>query len=450
MIQIYKLLILTLIAFNFTFAQSDITSPLQGRLLLSFNGAVTIPKTDYTNTVPAPMGIGAADYYFDINSRSSLGIRFYGGLGRLEGTDDNRIPDKYSDDIFFFGGGLTYSFAIDNQFIPYLFLGVSNLWYNPKDNDNNVIITSKPPSENLSTAAYNYEAGLKIFISESSTLNIGGGVFTFNADNLDGVNAGNHNDILFYGSVGISVAFFGVTDSDGDGVRDSQDACPDTPKGVDVDMFGCPLDSDKDGVPDYLDNCNDTPAGVLVDKSGCPLDSDNDGVPDYLDNCPDTPAGIPVNSLGCVKDSDNDNVPDYEDKCPDTPQGVKVDSTGCPEDLNKNGIPDYLEKEENTQAPEIEQSQVEQPEVDGSVYDIKNEHLVKNMIFTDGKLYTAQISSWKTKWKAESIADEFRKKGYNAFVAEFFVEKLDQVWFQVRVGYFDTFREAQKVAEELR
>ncbi len=35
-------------------------------------------------------------------------------------------------------------------------------------------------------------------------------------------------------------------------------------------MNGCPLDSDGDGVYDYLDKCPNTPAGVSVDTNGCP------------------------------------------------------------------------------------------------------------------------------------------------------------------------------------
>ena len=60
-------------------------------------------------------------------------------------------------------------------------------------------------------------------------------------------------------------------DSDGDGVNDDKDRCPNTPAGVKVDMNGCPVDSDGDGVPDYKDKCANTPAGVKVDMSGCPV-----------------------------------------------------------------------------------------------------------------------------------------------------------------------------------
>jgi len=93
-----------------------------------------------------------------------------------------------------------------------------------------------------------------------------------------------------------------VMDSDGDGVPDDRDQCPNTPAGVAVDAVGCPLDTDGDGVPDYMDQCPGTPAGVEVNAQGCPLDSDGDGVPDYQDQCPNTPAGAEVNSLGCQED----------------------------------------------------------------------------------------------------------------------------------------------------
>ena len=36
-----------------------------------------------------------------------------------------------------------------------------------------------------------------------------------------------------------------------------------------MEAVGCPLDSDGDGVPDYLDKCPDTPKGLVVDETGC-------------------------------------------------------------------------------------------------------------------------------------------------------------------------------------
>jgi len=122
-----------------------------------------------------------------------------------------------------------------------------------------------------------------------------------------------------------------LRDSDGDGVPDDIDQCPNTPKGVVVDAHGCPIDSDGDGVPDGLDDCPNTPPAARgkVDIHGCPIDSDFDGVPDYLDKCPYSPAGARVDSVGCPIDSDGDGVPDGLDDCPNTLPGTPVDRYGC-------------------------------------------------------------------------------------------------------------------------
>lgn len=61
----------------------------------------------------------------------------------------------------------------------------------------------------------------------------------------------------------------GPRDTDGDGVYDDADQCPNTPLGVSVDSLGCPLDSDGDGVYDHQDQCPNTPAGARVDEKGC-------------------------------------------------------------------------------------------------------------------------------------------------------------------------------------
>ena len=59
-------------------------------------------------------------------------------------------------------------------------------------------------------------------------------------------------------------------------------------------------------------------------------DSDGDGVPDSMDKCPNTPPRVVVDSKGCFPDEDGDNVSDSRDKCPHTRKGVPVDASGCP------------------------------------------------------------------------------------------------------------------------
>ncbi len=90
-----------------------------------------------------------------------------------------------------------------------------------------------------------------------------------------------------------------------------------------------PVDTDGDGVVDANDRCPNTPAGWEVGTDGCPLDSDKDKVPNSIDACPNTPLGQPVGANGCPMDDDKDGVPNNVDKCPNTKQNVVVDEKGC-------------------------------------------------------------------------------------------------------------------------
>jgi outer membrane protein OmpA-like peptidoglycan-associated protein len=112
---------------------------------------------------------------------------------------------------------------------------------------------------------------------------------------------------------------FGGKDTDGDGIYDKDDACPDVP-GL-KEFQGCP-DTDGDGIPDKDDACPDV-AGPK-EFQGCP-DTDGDGIPDKDDACPEV-AG-PKQFNGCP-DTDGDGVPDNVDKCP-TVKGPK-ENGGCP------------------------------------------------------------------------------------------------------------------------
>ena len=156
----------------------------------------------------------------------------------------------------------------------------------------------------------------------------------------------------FGAAAGLSIFAFGgpPRDTDGDGVHDGTDRCPDTPVGAVVDEFGCPLDTDTDGVFDGLDRCPNTPAGAVVDEFGCPLDNDADGIADGVDVCPNTPAGAIVDEFGCPLDTDTDGVFDGLDQCPNTPPGAIVDVNGCPLDTDADGVPDGLDQCPNTGA----------------------------------------------------------------------------------------------------
>ena len=115
-------------------------------------------------------------------------------------------------------------------------------------------------------------------------------------------------------------------DSDGDGIYDDVDKCPNQP-GV-AKYNGCPIpDSDGDGINDEEDKCPNQ-AGVAK-YNGCPIpDSDGDGINDEEDKCPNQRGVARYN--GCpIPDRDNDGVNDEEDKCPDVAGAVS--NSGCPE-----------------------------------------------------------------------------------------------------------------------
>jgi len=153
----------------------------------------------------------------------------------------------------------------------------------------------------------------------------------------------NNSDQQYW--AGLTLGFGGPPkDTDGDGVPDKKDKCPDTPKGATVNATGCPTDADGDGVFDGIDACIGTPKGAKVDAKGCPVDSDADGVYDGVDQCEGTPKGATVDANGCPSDGDGDGVFDGLDQCPGTPKGATVNATGCPADSDGDGVPDGLDR----------------------------------------------------------------------------------------------------------
>ena len=141
-------------------------------------------------------------------------------------------------------------------------------------------------------------------------------------------------------SLGLVIKF-GGKDTDGDGIYDKNDACPEV-AGL-AEFNGCP-DADGDGIKDSDDACPNV-AG-LASMNGCP-DSDGDGVADKDDMCPND-KGTKANK-GCP-DTDGDGVLDKDDKCPTT--AGPAANNGCPwPDTDGDGVLDKDDKCVNEVGP---------------------------------------------------------------------------------------------------
>lgn len=134
-------------------------------------------------------------------------------------------------------------------------------------------------------------------------------------------------------------------DSDGDGVSNSADECPDDPEKVVSGICGCGIsdadDRDEDETPDCVDRCPDDPdKSISGGVCGCgvpDVDSDGDAVFDCYDACPDDGNKVEEGLCGCGAaddDADLDGVVDCDDACLGTPVGLDVDASGCTEEEN--------------------------------------------------------------------------------------------------------------------
>ena len=331
-------------------------------------------QTDNWSILPSASVLNVSRY---IGSNLSFGIT--GSVNKMTrmvmSAEDNLINGEFNGQRVIDGTDLMY-YGIDGHFKYSLGEVIGSKWFDPAI----------------------HAGGGYTFLGKASSAHVGGGLgitFWF-SENIgfniastykhqfedDGVVRGNDISVPTHLQHTAGVTFrFGGKDTDGDGILDKYDECPEE-SGL-KQFNGCP-DTDGDGVPNREDACPD----VFGDPefNGCP-DTDGDGVPDHEDACLEVFGDPKFN--GCP-DSDGDGIPDHEDDCPD--EAGPASNNGCPvpppADRDGDGVPD-----DKDECPEIAG-----PASNNGCPEVKEEHIKelnqygKTILFNTGKSSFQDVS----------------------------------------------------------
>ena len=321
-----------------------------GTMVVSLDGGFTLSKSDYKYTKLGGRLTMGVEYYLPTSSLHILGFRAFGGGQQVYSKEAGKIvdvpdmgsillPDLIKTEMYIAGIGVIYSVSIRDRLFPYISGGLSNIWFSPKTENGDRAPFNTLGNYKRNALVYDFDMGIKYQIINNLSVKLEGGLHFPNTDNIDDITTGKNKDFYATGIIGISYSFFGKKDTDGDGILDDVDKCPDQPEDFDgfQDDDGCPdLDNDGDGIPDIMDKCPDTPEDFdgFQDDDGCPdIDNDMDGIPDSLDQCPNEAEDIDgyKDDDGCPDlDNDSDGVPDSIDNCPNVPGSVA--NKGCPDE----------------------------------------------------------------------------------------------------------------------
>ncbi|MGQ2984416.1 OmpA family protein [Flavobacterium sp.] len=228
-------------------------------------------------------------------------------ITRTPGTQDYVMNEV--DNLTYYGidGMIKYGFLQKSWFNPFVQVGGGYTWI-----------------DDMGNGTVNGGVGVNFWFSENVALTLQS---TYKHTFEDQAEANVPRHIQHFAGLTFK---FGGKDTDGDGIYDKDDLCPEI---AGPEKFqGCP-DTDGDGIPDKDDACPQE-AG-LPEFQGCP-DRDGDGIADKDDACPDV-AGL-SQFQGCP-DTDGDGIADKDDKCPDV-AGPK-ENGGCPwPDTDGDGVLD--------------------------------------------------------------------------------------------------------------
>ena len=287
--------------------------PVGGHTSVQGGNLEDITNINHWNTLPSISYLGVSK---NISGNWSLGLA--GSMNSITqwGTAEIKSVQYYSADL-----NIKYSLGslIKSQKLE-PFVGFGGSWVGVEQND-----YFKVDGDNIGQPAANALGGLSVWFSDGFGLTLQSQY----KHSFGERKSAQH----FQHTLGVALRF-GGKDSDGDGVYDKNDACPEVP-GL-AAFNGCP-DSDGDDIQDSKDDCPNNPGSAQM--NGCP-DSDGDGIADSKDSCPNAAGSVAMK--GCP-DADNDKVADKDDKCPN--EAGPAANKGCPwPDSDNDGV---LDKDDN-------------------------------------------------------------------------------------------------------
>ncbi len=247
-------------------------------------GSEFFNANDHWNILPSISYVAVSK---SVGDGFAVGVR--GSLNRI-----SKLGDVSVDDLSFYtvDGTIKYNFLKNTTVDPFIEIGGGYTWV-----------------DDIGAGTVNGGVGVNIWFSES----VGFTLQTSYKHVFEDFGRKHFQHLA-----GIAVKF-GGTDTDGDGVYDKDDACPEV---AGLELFnGCP-DADGDGIEDSKDSCPN--AAGSKEMNGCP-DGDGDGVADKDDACPNE-AGLAA--LGGCPDADGDGVADGDDTCPN--EAGPAENKGCP------------------------------------------------------------------------------------------------------------------------
>ncbi len=275
---------------------------------LGINGGVTAPvvatggSNDYTNWKTS-YGYGASLRW---QVAHSFGIQgdFHGG--KLEGDNKDALngirDDRQSFSTKFYSGtitGVVNVATIDylrrkNAINFFVTAGAGLVWYNPTmvlGNGTNFVYQNADGSNHyVKSLVIPVGVGVKFRLADAWALNLGYTENFTDDDILDGLNRGYPSkDKYSYGYAGLEYTFGPKSKANLDWVnpvammydelydaalRQEVEALKGRVTNVENAVNDLKKDSDGDGVSDQFDKCPNTPAGTVVDGAGCPLKKD--------------------------------------------------------------------------------------------------------------------------------------------------------------------------------